>query len=394
MSTNAKQTFPPDKNAGHGVVFLIESPHAWRGVWQRPHHIVSRFSRRYECHYVTPWYVKNIVKNYAGFKENRKAEVNERLSIYAPILLNGERIAAVRSYNKRQVATLFRLLAMRHEGQQRILWIYNPHHAHLAESVPHERLVYDIMDEYSGFPWSPRNVVEEERALLRRADVVFAGTKTLYDAKCAEARNIHCLLSAVEFEHFHKAAEEATAIPADLNVIRTSVGAVLGYFGMVDMRLDEPMLHAIARQRKDWAIVLVGPVVGRFGLLRALPNVHFLGRRPYSELPGYAKGFDICLIPFKSDRLTRHTNPTKALEYFAAGKPVISSSIPDIAALYSDAAWIADDDKSVIDAAEQILRGQVGERIKRGVALARQRSWDAVVEEICRKLGILSPVAG
>jgi glycosyltransferase involved in cell wall biosynthesis len=137
--------------------------------------------------------------------------------------------------------------------------------------------------------------------------------------------------------------------------------------------------------------VLIGPVVGSFGVLRGLRNVYFLGKRPYKELPAYAKGFDICLIPFKSDRLTRHTNPTKALEYFAAGKPVISTPIPDIVAFYSEVAWIVNDETSAIGAAEKILGGDGSERIERGVALAREQSWDAVVNEMCRRLGVGSP---
>ncbi len=378
------------RGTGNTKVFLMQSPHAWTGVWQRPHHIVSRLARMYPCYYINSQYLFNVWRAPGKFLRERRIRVHQNLEIQTILLLNGERFKAIRSYNKRHLAAAFQRIASQYQADQIVLWIYNPHESHLADTVPHRTLVYDIMDEYAGFPWSPPNIEAEERKLLEQADVVFAGTKALHDAKRQFARKIRCLLSAVEFDHFHQATRSATQIPEDMRGIREHAEVVLGYYGMVDMRIDQGLLAAVAQAHPKWAIVLIGPRVGSFDRLERQPNVYFLGQRSYQSLPAYTKAFDVCIIPFVSDKLTTHINPTKVLEYFAAGKPVVTTFIPDIQEYYRDIAYIASDKEGFLRSLElAVSEGkQEGVRVKRGVDVARQASWDTVVKQMLEDLGL------
>lgn len=376
--------------SGNRKVFLMQSPHAWTGVWQRPHHIISRLARMHTCYYVHSQYVGNVWRRPAKFLRERRIQIHENLEIQTILLLNGERFKFIRTYNKRHLAAAFQRSATQYAADQIVLWIYNPHESHLADTVPHQTLVYDIMDEYAGFPWSPPKVEAEEQKLLEQADVVFAGTKALYDAKRQHAGKIRCLLSAVEFDHFHEAARSTTQIPDDIRGIREHADVVLGYHGMVDMRIDQNLIVEIARTHPTWAIVLIGPRVGSFDRLEHLQNVYCLGQRSYQSLPAYAKAFDVCIIPFVVDKLTAHTNPTKVLEYFAAGKPVVTTFIPDIQEYYRDIAYIASDReefsrKLVLAVSEGT---QDSERLRRGVDVARAASWDRVVKQMMDDLGL------
>jgi glycosyltransferase involved in cell wall biosynthesis len=144
------------------------------------------------------------------------------------------------------------------------------------------------------------------------------------------------------------------------------------------------VLTAIAQAHPRWAVVLIGPRVGSFDELERQPNVYFLGQRDYHSLPSYAKAFDVCIIPFVSDKLTAHTNPTKVLEYFAAGKPVVSTFIPDIQEYYRDIAYIASDRDGFLQAVElAVSEGRHdAERLRRGVKVAQRATWESVVGQM------------
>jgi UDP-galactopyranose mutase len=231
-------------------------------------------------------------------------------------------------------------------------------------------------------------IAEEEQEVLKRADLVRAGTGKLYEAKKPFARTIHCLLSAVEFEHFHRATR-AGQLPAELKRIKEKYRYVAGYFGTLDMRIHQAMLAEAMKQLPEWALVLIGPKVSNFSVLEALPNVFLLGQRPYSTLPDFTRGFNVCLIPFKLDLLTEHGNPTKVLEYFAAGKPVVSTSIPDLKQFYPELIYFADGGEELVKALPEALSSPSREELrKKGLALAAENTWDEAVKKILRLLDL------
>jgi len=376
--------------AGEQTIFLVESPHSWGGVWQRPHHIFRLLGDEYPSYYIATRYFRDAWARRGEYLRGRYLMPARNLTVREIILLNGERLPLIRWYNIRHLAQALNKFASLHSNARKILWLYDPHQVRIIDLVEYDLLVYDIMDEYTGFPWSPPGVADEEKELLARADVVIAGTYALYETKkpMVEKGQIECILSAVDFAHFHSAQEHDTqgALPQELAEIKRQFRYVAGYYGVVDMRLDTTLIQQVARQLPEWAFVFIGPVVGdkvKELRTRGTKNIFFLGRRDYSELPQYARGFDVCLIPFVLDRLTLHINPTKVLEYFAAGKPVVSVPIPDIMRFYKDIVFIANTEKEFVNALNSAVNPSIAQpRVVQGLEIAKESSWSSTVKKI------------
>jgi glycosyltransferase involved in cell wall biosynthesis len=381
------------------LIFLIQSPHGWRsGAWQRPHHLATRFARAgHFVRYVQPRYVKWLAREpgrFARTRSERSGNGDRGVEVKTVTLLNGERFAAIRRFNQLRLTRALRAPAPPAASGPRVLWLYNPHEAHLAETVPHDLLVYDIMDEYRGFPWSPPGVEREEAELLRRADWVFAGTRALYDAKrpTAEGR-IECVLSGVEVERFARPSQGGTQPPpSDLAPLKETYARLLGYAGTIDLRVDRELLAASARRHRDWGFVLLGPTAGEVGALRAEPNVHLLGAKRYEELPGYYHAFDVALLPFIENELTRHINPTKMLEYAAAGLPIVARALPDVERFYGDGAWLYRTGEEFERALQSALSPEIGQERANRLSAARgwmkERDWNSIAASMLDRLAL------
>jgi UDP-galactopyranose mutase len=235
-----------------------------------------------------------------------------------------------------------------------LLWFYTPMMFGFAGDLPAETVVYDCMDELSAFRFADPLLVEREAALLARADVVFTGGYSIYEAKRASHRDIHPFPSAVDTAHF-AAARGALATPADQAPI---AGPRLGFYGVIDERIDLALIDAVAAARPDWSIVMIGPVVKIDPAeLPRRANIHWLGGRGYGELPAYLAGWNVALMPFAINEATRFISPTKTPEYLAAGRPVVSTPIVDVIRHYGDieGVAIAGDTDAFIAACEKAL---------------------------------------
>lgn len=214
-----------------------------------------------------------------------------------------------------------------------ILWFYTPMMFGFARHLDAAAVIYDCMDELANFKLAPSNIKSAEQALMARADVVFTGGISLYEAKRARHDNIHAFPSGVDVPHFH-AARGHLAQPHD----QISVASPrLGYYGVIDERLDLELIAAIALARPDWSFILIGPIVKISpDDLPRHPNIHYLGQKDYSELPNYLCGWDVALMPFALNAATRFISPTKTPEYLAAGCPVVSTPIKDVVRGYGE----------------------------------------------------------
>jgi glycosyltransferase involved in cell wall biosynthesis len=202
-----------------------------------------------------------------------------------------------------------------------------PFSRHLDASV----VVYDCMDELSKFRFAPERLLDLEQELIGRADVVFTGGASLYEAKKDRHDNVHCFPSSVDLKHFAKARRELPQ-PADQAELKHPR---LGYYGVIDERFDIDLLRQVADMRPDWSFVIVGPVVkiGEDELPRAA-NIHYLGGKTYEQLPAYLSGWDVALMPFAMNESTQFISPTKTPEYLAGGKPVVSTPVRDVVRSY------------------------------------------------------------
>jgi UDP-galactopyranose mutase len=275
-------------------------------------------------------------------------------------------------------------------GRRPITWLYTPLALPLVAGLDPALVVYDCMDELSLFLGASRELLAREDELLRRADLVFTGGPSLYRAKRHRHPNIHCFPSSVDAAHFGRAR------PCRPRGLRESEPADqgslphprLGYFGVLDERLDAGLLAALADAHPEWQIVLVGPVVKIDpGTLPRRPNVHYLGQRSYGQLPAYLGGWDVCLLPFALNEATRFISPTKTLEYMAAERPIVSTPITDVAEPYGDIVRLGHDPAAFIAACEEALAESEEERTRRvgrmREVLART-SWDTTAEAMER----------
>jgi UDP-galactopyranose mutase len=272
---------------------------------------------------------------------------------------------------------LDQLLHIHAAGARPILWFYTPMMYPIAAHVDAQAVVYDCMDELSNFRFAPPELRRNEDLLLRRADVVFTGGYSIYEAKRDRHCNIHPFPSGVDVAHF-AAARGPLQAPAD----QAGLGKpVLGYYGVIDERIDLPLIATLADARPEWSFVLVGPVVkiDEADLPRRA-NIHYLGQRDYADLPAHVAGWDVALMPFAINEATRFISPTKTPEYLAAGRPVVSTPITDVVRHYgkTPAVLIADGEKAFLEACERALdlSGKRDAWLAQVDALLAKSSWD------------------
>jgi glycosyltransferase involved in cell wall biosynthesis len=212
-----------------------------------------------------------------------------------------------------------------------VLWYYTPMALPFSDHIDCDVCVYDCMDELSAFRNAPRELVQMERLLMQRADVVFTGGQSIYEAKRRLHRSIHPFPSSIDVAHFHKARKPARD-PADQAAIPHPR---VGFAGVIDERLDVTLLAQAARAMPDVQFVMIGPVVKIDPAdLPRTANIHWLGSKSYAELPSYMANWDMGWMPFAINEATRCISPTKTPDFLAAGLPVVSTAIVDVVRSY------------------------------------------------------------
>ena len=236
------------------------------------------------------------------------------------------------------------------------------------------------MDELSQFKFAPEGLVENERRLLKRADVVFTGGQELFERKSRQHDNAYFFGCGVEYEHFAKAQDAGGPIPDDIKDLKKPI---IGWFGVIDERVDYDLIRKAAELRPDYSFVLVGPVVKVDpAALPQAPNIHWLGGRDYKVLPDYCRAFDVCMMCFAINEATEFINPTKALEYLATGKPVISTPVKDVVRQYSDLIEIGQTPEDFVEKLDRLIEHPDPERIAKGTDKARESSWEGTVSQM------------
>ena len=255
-----------------------------------------------------------------------------------------------------------------------LVWFYTPMALPLARGLRPRGTVYDCMDELAAFDFAPPALISREDALFDTVDLVFTGGRSLYESKRDRHSDVHCFPSSVDHAHFGRRNLADHPDQAAL------AGPRLGYYGVIDERIDLPLVAAIADAHPEWQVVMVGPLAKVDPAnLPQRDNLHWMGQRRYDELPSFLSGWDVCLMPFALNASTRFISPTKTLEYLAAGKPVVSTPVRDVAQQYAAVVPIAANAGDFVAACERILARSAGERLRFEAAAEKTvaaTSWD------------------
>jgi UDP-galactopyranose mutase len=337
----------PSANDPHPTTLICFSHLRWNFVFQRPQHLMMRFAREMNVIY---WEEPlDIAAGETAFLEVREAGNAPNVRVVVPHLPKGMPADA-------REATLKRLLDAHlasHHGPL-VAWYYTPMMLPFSKHVTPDVTVYDAMDELSKFKFAPEHLLDYEQELIDRADIVFTGGSSLFEAKKDRHANVHCFPSSVDRAHFCKARARQFD-PADQEDLPKPR---LGFYGVIDERFDTELLAKAAEARPDWSFVMVGPVVkiSEEDLPRR-PNIHYLGSKTYEQLPGYLSGWDVALMPFAMNDSTQFISPTKTPEYLAGGKPVVSTPIRDVVRHYGalEGVKIARDADEFVAACDEAL---------------------------------------
>jgi glycosyltransferase involved in cell wall biosynthesis len=337
----------------------------WNFVFQRPQHLLTRCATERRVYYIEePIYGDRAVPS-------MELERSGGVTVAVPHLPSGRSDREAVEMQRQLLDDLMKVEAV-HEY---VLWYYTPMALAFTGHLTPQAIVYDCMDELSAFANAPVALKLREAELLRRASVVFTGGQSLYEAKRNSHHNVRAFPSSVDVDHFAQARRIATD-PADQAGIPHPR---LGFFGVIDERMDTDLLAGVAAARPEWQIVMLGPVVKIDPARLPRPaNIHYLGGKKYEELPHYIAGWDVALLPFARNDATRFISPTKTPEYMAAGKPVVSTSIRDVVRPYGQQGLvrIADSVDAFVEACEAAMAEDATARRLAHDAFLRQTSWD------------------
>jgi len=308
----------------HELDLVCLSHLRWDFVYQRPQHLLTRCA-----HNRRVFLIEEPVFSSAPSKRFEISIREGGVWVVVPHLSEGMTEAAAIAAQQAMLEDLFAQAQIR----KYILWYYTPMAMAFTRHLNPQVIVYDCMDELSAFRGASPTLKALEAELFSRADLVFAGGQSIYEAKVKQHPNVYPFPSSIDKEHF-ASCRNLTEEPADqANIPHPR----LGFFGVIDERMDIDLLGGIAEARPDWHLVIIGPVVKIDpSSLPRHPNIHYLGSKSYQELPTYIAGWDVALLPFARNESTRFISPTKTPEYLAAGKPVVSTSIRDVVNPYGD----------------------------------------------------------
>jgi glycosyltransferase involved in cell wall biosynthesis len=305
-----------------GGLIVCFSHLRWDFVFQRPHQILTRASEDYDVIYVEEPMFENSLYGSARVKT-----VAGGVQVVTPVLPVGTEADSIVEMQRRLLDQL--LANIPHHTL--IAWYYTPMALPFSAHLRPDVCVYDCMDELSGFKDPPARLIEREAQLFSTVDLVFTGGESLYQAKRNQHPRVYAFPSSIDASHFNKARARLEDPTDQKNIPRPRIG----FFGVIDERMDLTLVAKTANRMPDCQFVMLGPVVKIDP--EALPrasNLHWLGGKSYDDLPFYLAHWSAGWMPFALNESTRFISPTKTPEFLAAGLPVVSTAIADVVRPY------------------------------------------------------------
>ncbi len=376
--------------AGEDILFF--SSDDWNsGLKTSKFHLSTRLARQNRVFFINslglraPTFSKrDITKIFAKLKCYFKGvqKARENLYVYTPILIPFQRFALVRRINGFFLLAQFRWLMVRYRLRRPDIWTFLPNTVDLVTQLPRRKLVYYCVDDMSAFQGVASAVVrQQDEALSRAADVVFAVSQQLREQKKQWNPRTYYSPHGVDFELFNQACGNgAIEKPADL---RNIPAPVIGFYGLISSDwIDYGLIRHLAKSRPQWSFVFIGKIDrGEGEEIPSAANIHYLPVKPYAELYRYSRFFDVAILPFNINPLTLHSHPLKILEYLSAGRPVVSVNIPETEK-YARVIAVASGYDDFLRKIEDCFQNDPPQRQKARVELAATNSWDKRFDEI------------
>ena len=362
------------------IVFVTYAP--WRGIFTRHLHITQKLSNYYNVLYCQLISISTLICHPSSVKALGYQSISPKINYQGILILPWDgRVKIISSINKFIILSIMRSKLKALHFSSFILWIWEPHRHYLIGELGERYAIYDIVDEYSEL-LGPSEVIQKlENKILDKVDLIFTGTDALFQTRRKMHPNIFFLPGGVDYQLFAKANFQNMS--TEIKHIKELINQpIIGFYGMLDDRIDVELLEALAAKHPEWNLLLIGPQEADFSPLKKFTNVHFLGKKEYTELPGLLHDFDVAIIPYKLNKLTQHINPNKMLELLAAEKPVVSTYLPDVEKLYGDIAYIGKNKDEFIRKIEYVLKHKDKERIEKGRILAQKNSWEVTIKKI------------
>ena len=354
------------------TTIIVFSHLRWDFVYQRPQHLLSRLAENYKI----VFFEEPLFNAGGSFLKGSFPAPN--ITVFKP-----HTPVAAPGFHDEQIPYLTELMRQFVvTNEEHVAWFYTPMALPLLQELNPSLVVYDCMDELAAFKNPPKQMLQRERALLKIADLVFTGGPSLYRAKRDRHPAVYCFPSSVDVLHFGQALDLNNEHPSH----NTIASPRLGYYGVIDERINMDLIGSIADAHPEWQIVLVGPVVKIDpATLPCRHNIHYLGQQPYKVLPQFLAGWNVCLLPFALNESTRFISPTKTLEYMAAELPIVSTPVTDVVELYGEVVSIADSSPAFIKACETALLITPEEHKLKALKMREMisaTSWDITAEEM------------
>jgi UDP-galactopyranose mutase len=340
----------------------------WNFVFQRPQQLMIRAARDRRVFFIE----EPVFDAPAGQPSVEIRQPDANVHVVVPHLAPGTSDAASVTAQQDTVDELLRTF----DVTEYVLWYWTPMSLRFTDHLTPAAVVYDCMDELAGFAGAPPALRTLEKQLMRHADVMFTGGVSLFEAKRSLHDNVHAFPSSVDAAHFAR-ARRMTSEPEDQRALPRPR---IGFFGVIDERMDIDLVAGVAERRPDWHLILIGPTCKIDpATLPSHDNIHYLGMKAYQQLPEYLGGWDVAMLPFARNDATRFISPTKTPEYLAAGCPVVSTSIRDVVRPYAELGLVhvADDPDGFVSAIEAAMKEDAFTRQAKVEACLAGNTWDA-----------------
>lgn len=364
--------FDSQEASGNKKPHLIVFSHLrWDFVFQRPQHLLTRAAKDFQVFFIEePIFERDIVTY-------RELQRENGVSVIQPVLPQGTQPEAAIAYQ----GDIAEAIAARAGSAPIYLWYYTPMALAFGQRISADVVIFDKMDELSSFAFAPPELRFREASLMGSADLVFTGGAALYAAAAGRNPEVYCFPSSIDAAHFGTARAGAERDPDDQFEI---AHPRLGFFGVIDERIDLELIEQVAALRPNWQMVMVGPTAKIDpATLPQASNIHWLGPKSYAELPAYMAHWDMGWMPFALNDSTRFISPTKTPEFLAAGLPLLSTAIADVVEPYGrlGLTQIAADAAAMVSAGDRLLAeaGDVAGNTSRLAAVDTHlagNSWD------------------